>query len=216
MPLTDLLTKFRRPAANEYVAARPATGTAATGSLALNDDEGLKDKILSAPTGTPEQPVTDAPEDQPDPQPEPEDQQDSQDREKPLTVADRLMQEIGGHPDSHTDPPEGVSAEDLAWARRVVVAGDRAMDTPLSGRGVKRDARTNTGTPFTPAQPEPTEGQKAAINYLRETGEIGTVAVPDKGLSELLEAATSQNDEVVDMVLDAIETGGATGTFFDQ
>ena len=136
MPLTDLLTKFRRPAANEYVAARPATGTAATGSLALNDDEGLKDKILSAPTGTPEQPVTDAPEDQPDPQPEPEDQQDSQDREKPLTVADRLMQEIGGHPDSHTDPPEGVSAEDLA-SRRVVVAGDRAMDTPLSGRGVK-------------------------------------------------------------------------------
>ena len=40
--------------------------------------------------------------------------------------------------------------------------------------------------------------------------------MPDKGLSELLEAATSQNDEVVDMVLDAIETGGATGTFFDQ
>jgi hypothetical protein len=101
-------------------------------------------------------------------------------------------------------------------ARRIVVQGDQAMDVPMNDRTVRRDARTQPADTFNLPTPAPTAGQQAAINYLRETGEIGTVAVPDKGLSELLEAATSQNDEVVDMVLDAIETGGATGTFFDQ
>lgn len=221
MAFSDFIRALRKPTgANEYVASRPAAGSlSATGSLALNDDDGLAAKVINTPahTGNSErlaEQVEDQPEDtQPtDTEDQAEDVEDQAEDEQPLSVRDLLLREFAGE----SDLPPNITQEDVDWARRIVVQGDQAMDVPMNDRTVRRDARTQPTDTFNLPTPAPTAGQQAAINYLRETGEIGTVAVPDKGLSELLEAATSQNDEVVDMVLDAIETGGATGTFFDQ
>lgn len=213
MAFSDFIRALRKPTgANEYVASRPAAGSlSATGSLALNDDEGLAAKVINTPahTGNSEElpePVEDQPEET-----QPTDTEDVED-EQPQSIRDMLLEAFAGE----SDLPTNVTEEDIAWARRVVVSGDRTIDTPPPSRMVKKNARTAAVDTFNPPKPEPTPGQQAALDHLRNTGEIQTVAVPDKGLSELLEAATTQTDEVVDMVLDAINTGGATGTIFDQ
>lgn len=216
MAFTDFIKALRKPTqVNEYVASRPAAGSlSATGSLALNDDDGLAAKVINTPahTGNSEelpQQVEDQPEDtQPtDTEDQAEDVEDGQ----PQSVRDILLQAFAGE----SDLPTNVTEEDVAWARRVVVSGDRTLDLPAPNRMVKRDARSNAGSPFSPGQPAPTEGQRAALEHLHNTGERGTVAIPD-GLDELLEAATSSDDEVVDLVMDAINMGGASNTFFDR
>src|SRR5699024_9745486 len=149
--------------------SRPAAGSlSATGSLALNDDDGLAAKVINTPAhtgnseGLPQQ-VEDQPEDtQPtdteDQTEDTEDQPEDVEDEQPKSVRDLLMDAIGGGPDLSPN----VTQEDVEWARRVVVSGDRTLDLPAPNRTVKREARTNTGTPFTPAQHAPTEGQRAA------------------------------------------------------
>lgn len=213
MAFTDFFKALRTPAqTNEYVASRPAAGSlSATGALALNDDDGLAAKVINTKPYVPE--AEEPPEQvEPDEQPtDVEEQSEDTEDEQPKSVRDLLLDAFAGEPDL----PTNVTQEDVEWARRVVVSGDRTLDLPAPNRMVKRDARSNAGSPFTPAQPAPTEGQRAALEHLHNTGERGTVAIPD-GLDELLEAATSSDDEVVDLVMDAINLGGASNTFFDR
>lgn len=188
------LTGRNKPHEETHIVARPAAGSLeTTGALALNDDEGLADKITTASVGV--EPTDHEDQQQEDQEPEQQPEQ---------SLADSLRTAIAGHPSTPAD------SIDLDSARRVVVPGDRSMDLPV-GIKTKTDAGGGDGNQYNAPVNEPTEAEQQARQQLEAEGERGQVSFSHgKDLQDLFENLTRNRheDDLIEKMMKAIDEGG--------